>query len=538
MMKRISRILTREKETYRSRCRWLILFCCAALFSGCQPDLATIKRHCVAVDRLPNITPDYAGITIPPNIAPLNFSLRDSSAACVAEISSVNGPAVAVRGEKGAISIREAAWKRLLSENVGKLLRITVYSRDCRGAWRHYAPIENAIAAEPIDRYCTYRLLTFQYSYWSDLRECQRDLTSFNETAFLNTENCAQNYSPNNSLRCVNCHTPLNGDPSRFVLQLRSAAYGCETLIADADTVTTLLSRLGHAAWHPSGRFIAFSVYKVQQYFHAVGRQFIDVYDNNSGIVIYDVAARKIVPVPRLNKPGVLETWPAWSPDGGSLYFCSAPVPWSDYNKEPPDNFNKTKYSLLRIPYDIAHNKWGTVDTVLSTAQTGLSIALPRLSPDGKFCLFCMQPYGAYPYTQPGSDLYLMDVATKKYRKPPINSDYHESWHSWSKNSRWILFSSKRGAGMLTRLYISYIDSAGNARKPFILPQADPTFYDSFIKCYNVPELAIAPVRFSERQLLKAIQAQHTVTVAIPANGAVRSADTSANGPWSVGGRE
>ena len=91
---------------------------------------------------------------------------------------------------------------------------------------------------------------------------------------------------------------------------------------------------------------------------------------------------------------------------------------------------------------------------------------------------------------------------------------------------------------MLTRLYISYIDSAGNARKPFILPQADPAFYDSFVKCYNVPELAIAPVRFSERQLQKAIQARRTVTVPIPANGVDSSNATSSNGPWSVGGRE
>ena len=500
-------------NSYRS----IILFCCAALLCSCRPDLATIKRNCAVIDRLPVIKPDYAGITIPPNIAPLNFTLRDSCAACVAEIASINGSPITVWGGKGVIRIAAAPWRRLLAENAGKPLRVTIYARNSRGAWRRYATIEDTIAAEPVDRYCTYRLLSFQYNYSSDLRECQRDLTSFTETVLVNTQNYAWG--------CINCHMPMNNDPGRFVLQARSTAYGSETLIADGDAIVTLTSRLGYTSWHPGGRYIAFSVYKVQQYFHAVGRQFIDAYDNNSSIVIYDAAARKIVPVPQLNEAGMLETWPAWSADGRYLYFCSASVPWSDGAKEPPDNLNKVQYSLVRIAYDADRNDWGAVDTVLTPRETGLSIAQPKLSPDNRFCLFCMQNYGAYPHTQASSDLYLMDVATRQYRKLPINSEYNESWHSWSKNSRWILFSSKRGGGIFTRLYFCYVDSTGNAHKPFLLPQRDPAFYDSFIKCYNVPEFAVAPVRFSERQLLKAIRTRHKITVPIPSNDVAPSAD-------------
>jgi hypothetical protein len=120
-----------------------------------------------------------------------------------------------------------------------------------------------------------------------------------------------------------------------------------------------------------------------------------------------------------------------------------------------------------------------------------------------------------------------MDIATRQYRKLPINSEYNESWHSWSKNGRWILFSSKRGGGIFTRLYFSYVDSAGNAHKPFLLPQRNPEFYDSFVKCYNVPEFAISPVRFSERQLLKAIRTRHTVSVPIPQTTAGQAAEAS-----------
>ena len=174
---------------------------------------------------------------------------------------------------------------------------------------------------------------------------------------------------------------------------------------------------------------------------------------------------------------------------------------------------------LLRIEFDVPGH-WGEIDTVLTPRETGLSIAQPRISPDNRFCLFCMKTLGAYPHSQVSSDLYIMDLETRRYTKLPINSEYNESWHSWSKNGRWILFSSKRGGGIFTRLYFSYFDSREPPTNHFFLPQRDPAFYDSFIKCYNVPEFAVAPVRFSQRRLLKAIRTKNKIVVSIPDNTA------------------
>jgi len=520
----------------------IIVFFCVAIAGGCRPGLDGIKKKCSNAGHLPHIRPDYTAITIPPNIAPLNFSLKDSVRNAVAEITSVYGSPIVVRSTKGGMRINAASWKKLLMKNTGNPLYITVYARTKQGGWQRYETIKNGIAAEPIDRYCTYRLLNFQYRYWKDLRMCQRDLTSFAQTTFLNSLNYTKNNmrnvtrtdartsatrpSPENNteddpFRCVNCHLPVNNDPERFTLQLRSNAYGAETLIGDGDSITKVSSRFGQAAWHPGGRIIAFSVYDVKQCFHTARRQVIDVYDKTSRIVIYDIAERKIIPVPQFNRQNVLEGWPAWSPDGSYLYYCGAPVPWNDYSGDPPVHFNKTRYSLLRISYDPVSRSWGTVDTVLSTMETGLSIAQPRLSPDNRFCLFCMQNYGPYAYIDASSDLYLMDLATRRYRRLQINSEYNESWHSWSSDGRWILFSSRRDGGILTRLYICHIDSTGIEAKPFILPQRDPRFYDAFLKCYNVAELATAPVRFSERKLLRAIKETPAVSVPIPSKAEV-----------------
>ncbi|MBN2188675.1 MAG: PD40 domain-containing protein [Chitinispirillaceae bacterium] len=288
--------------------------------------------------------------------------------------------------------------------------------------------------------------------------------------------------------------------------------------------IHTVSSRLGYTAWHPSGRLIAFSVYNVEQFFHAVGRNILDQYDKNASIVMYNTAQNALDPVPALVDQRFLQTWPEWSPDGRWLYFCRAPVLWTDFTKSPPDNYDKVKYSLCRIFYNEADNSWGAVDTILSPGETGLSISQPRISPDGRFLLFCMHDRGIYPHTQKSSDLYMMDLGSRRTRRLDINSEYNESWHGWSSNGRWMLFSSKRGGGIFTRLYFSYVDSSGCAHKPFILPQEDPSFYESFIKCCNVPEFAVASVTFDQRDLLRAIRSRAKIQVPVSATGAVEPA--------------
>jgi hypothetical protein len=132
--------------------------------------------------------------------------------------------------------------------------------------------------------------------------------------------------------------------------------------------------------------------------------------------------------------------------------------------------------------------------------------------------------YGCFPIYQPGSDLYLMDLATRQYRKLAINSEFSESWHSWSSNSRWIAFSSKRGGGLFTQTYLSYVDNAGTVHKPFVVPQQDPTYYDSLLETYSVPELLKGPVTVSQSRLARAARAKPSATPEIPITGATPKA--------------
>jgi hypothetical protein len=188
---------------------------------------------------------------------------------------------------------------------------------------------------------------------------------------------------------------------------------------------------------------------------------------------------------------------------------CSSdlgPVLWPRKTDVPPVHFDQCRYDLVRIGYDVATDAWGQPETVLSAQQTGKSLVLPRVSPDGRSLMFCMCDYGYFPIFQPDSDLYLMDLATARYERMDCNSDWSESWHCWSSNSRWLAFTSKRGDGLFSRAYFSYIDEHGKASKPFVLPQRDPAFYDSYIKLYQMPELTRDPVPVTGEALARVIR--------------------------------
>jgi hypothetical protein len=158
----------------------------------------------------------------------------------------------------------------------------------------------------------------------------------------------------------------------------------------------------------------------------------------------------------------------------------------------------------MRIPYDCEKNAWGRLETVLSSKETKLSIAQPKISPDGRFLLCTMSEYGSFPVFHASADLYLLDLATGKWKKLELCSDRAEGYHSWSSDGRWIVFSSKRQDTQFTAPYFSRIDSAGNASKPFVLPQKNPNFYSTCLDVFNVPEFTTEPVRVSAQALARA----------------------------------
>ena len=477
--------------------------------TSCSPKAVEKYKE---VGRDPNLSPDYFGTVIPPNIAPLNFQILETGRAYFVTVRGDRGDPIHISSKTGQIRIPLPQWHALLDANRGGNVFFDVYVQGADRQWSRLRPVANKIAAEEIDGTLVFRFMKPLYNWWKDIGIYQRHLANYKVAAILHGRSFGSG--------CLNCHSFVGNDPQTMTIALRSATYGSHTLLAHNGVVDKIGAKWGYTAWHPSGAVAVYSLNKVTQFFHAGGMEVRDVVDLDSALVCYHVESRQGTSPKELADKDRLETYPAWSPDGKYLYFCSAPILWKDRNTVPPENYDKVRYDLRRIPYDVGTDQWGKAETVLSADQTGQSILLPRISPDGRFLLFCMCNYGCFPVYQPSSDLYLMDLATNQYRKLTINSAFSESWHSWSSNSRWIAFSSKRQDGLFTRTYFSYIASEGTAHKPFVLPQQDPTYYDSLLETYSVPELVTGPVTVSKARLAHAARAQPSVTPAIPITGA------------------
>ncbi len=442
-----------------------------------------------AAEKPPRVFPDYTGVVLPPNIAPLNFRVEEAGAAYAIEIHSTQGQTIRIRCGSSSVQIPPKSWSTLLRANAGQPLYVDISVKNPENGWRRFATITNQIAKEEIDSHLVYRLLKPLYNAYVHLGIYQRDLESFEQRPILENQKFGGD--------CLNCHTFLNRNPNTFALNIRTSNKLNPLLLVTSNQVTRVDKTMGYLSWHPSGRLLAFSANKLSFFTHTQGET-RDVFDAKSDLGIYRVDSNTVVFPPAIANPEWNETWPGWAADGRYLYYCrTAPLPIEKYRD--------VRYDLVRVSYDLDRDQWGEPEVLVSAQQTGLSACQPKPSPDGRFVLFCLCKWGNFPVYQSSSDLYVLDVATRQYRRLDINSDQAESWHSWSGNSRWIVFSSKRLDGLFARPFFSYVDEQGRFYKPFLLPQEDPGFYDAYLKTFNLPELVQGPVTVKEAALAQGI---------------------------------
>jgi Tol biopolymer transport system component len=452
------------------------------------------------------IYPDYTNLTIPPNIAPLNFTIDQDADGYFTKVYSKKGISININAKD--ILFRENKWKELLLENKGDTIFFQIFLKK-GNEWIKYPIIENYIASEPINNYLSYRLIEPAYDIYDKISIHQRDITTFDEKMLYH--NCL--VSTETRGQCINCHSFQNYNRTGK-MQMHFRGYFSGTLITkdkklekfNLKTDSTISGGV-YPAWHPTLDLIAYSVNLIGQTFHTKDIQKIEVHDKKSGLIIYNIEKNEVKKI--IDQPNVLETFPYWAPDGQTLYFASADyIPeFDDLAKDLSINYESIKYNLFKIPFDTQTLEFGEVDTVYNASAIGKSATFPRVSPNGKYLLFTMGDYGNFHIWHKSSDLYLMDIESGETRNlEEINSTEAESYHSWSSNGNWIVFSSRRQNGGYTRFYISYFNGKGNFHKPFVLPHKDPRFYQQFFKSFNVPEFLIKQVDYSPHDFLKAIK--------------------------------
>ncbi|MFH1156604.1 MAG: hypothetical protein V1793_22600 [Pseudomonadota bacterium] len=244
----------------------------------------------------------------------------------------------------------------------------------------------------------------------------------------------------------------------------------------DKEATFGLLSQIS-----PDGRYVISTVKDQAVQLPARGIAYSQLFFPIKGIlVVYDRQTRRFFPLKGADDPDFVQSNPVWSPDGGWIVFTRAPADKDPMNKkkylEPGLPF---RYDLYRIPFN--NGNGGIPAPLEGASRNGKSNFFPRYSPDGKWIVFCQAEN--YMLLQEDSLLYMLPALGGKAVRMQCNHEGNmNSWHSFSPNSRWLVFSSKIN-GPYTQLWLTHIDPDGTDSPAILLEK-----FISGNRAANIPE--------------------------------------------------
>ena len=460
------------------------------------------------VDKLPTMRPDYADVTIPCNIAPLNFAVVEvGSDKVVARFTMPDGESH-VFGSKQKLEFEAVEWKEMLAKSAGDKMQVEIWTSGNNG-WTAYKPFSIAVAKDSIDPYVSYRLIQPSYVGYEELRIEQRCLEDFSTRDIYNN----MSISTETKGQCINCHSYQNYKTDNMLFHIRKD-WGGTIIVRDGGkpmrvnlkTAETISAGV-YPAWHPILPIIAFSTNKTAQSFHTVYTDKVEVFDDSSDLILYDLDRNEVSNIQA--DPEEMEVFPTWSPDGRMLYYCSAHIRFGadggDAAQEAMERYTEVKYDIYRMSFDPTTHQFGERELVYAASADSMSATLPRISPDGRWLVFARAPYGCFHVWHHEADIWAVDLQTGTVGAVPgINSDASESYPTFSSNGRWLMTASRRDDGNYTRPYIAYFTQEGQCMKPFEMPQENPVFYTLTPFSFNRPEFMRQPVSFTVSDVVDA----------------------------------
>ena len=493
------------KTNIRSCCQ--ILAVAFLLLSSCvsHPDVPSESKK---TNSLPAIYPDYCDVTIPCNIAPLNFMLPEGEYDnCVARITTPDGKQQTY-GDGVKVLIPEDEWHTMLSASKGKSMKVEVWGEK-DGQWLAFNPFEIKVAEEPIDEYISYRLIEPTYVAWSYMSISQRNVSSFEENEIFNNEVTSIDRKKG---QCINCHSYQNYKTDNMLFHVR-LSNGATVIVNDGKVSKVNLKRdytisAGvYPSWHPKAKLVAFSTNTTRQAFHTQNHNKIEVYDEASDLILYYVEKDSVSVI--CADSTLLEVYPTWSPDGKYLYYCkTTPLPEEMKGKDIRTTFPKVQYNLYRRSFDVTTHIFGDEELVYDAVSQDKSATLPRISPDGRYLMFAEGRYGCFHSRHEEADIVciplrqdsaLVEKSSALDFSLANSKGYSESYPTWSSNGHWIMIASRRYDGNYSRVYFAYFKD-GKVSKAFLLPQADPVENTLRLKSYNRPEFMVEPVRTTVKE--------------------------------------
>lgn len=454
---------------------------------------ASCGRKCeeVSTNSALPIYPDYMGVTIPVNIAPLNFHYTSDGIRKARTVVSCKDAVHTFEGKEIVWDLGQ--WKDMLANAQGDSISFSSEIR-LKGGKKEILEWKVYVSEDKIDPYLSYRLIEPGYEVWHEVEIRERCIENFEERAISDWKNT------NNS--CMNCHihSQARADLSMFYVRGKNGGAflnrnGEVRKLSLNDK--SLISGTVYGEIHPSGRYGVFSTNIIIPGFHTQVNKRLEVYDTRSDLVIADFDRNELQVPEILARKDVLETFPVFSADGNSIYYCAAD------SMTLPRDIEKLRYSLMKVGFDKGTGRaCGNPEVVWNAAEHNGSVCHPKCSPDGKWIMYTVADYGTFPIWHSECQLEMMNLHTGEIvNMDLVNSDRSDTYHSWSSDSRWFVFASKRGDGKYGRPYFSHVDENGRVTKPFVLPQEDSWLYENSLRSFNIPDLSNGPVNFDAESI-------------------------------------
>lgn len=213
--------------------------------------------------------------------------------------------------------------------------------------------------------------------------------------------------------------------------------------------------------------------------------RFLQVFYPTRGVLAwYDRTTGERKALPGADDPRYVQTDGVWSPDGKWIVFARAeardPDPPGHTMPEAANDANEIqiRYRLYRVPFN--GGKGGKAEPITGAGDNGMSNNFPKVSPDGKWIVFVRCRNGQL--MRPDSELYIVPFAGGRARRMRCNTARMNSWHSFSPNGRWMVFSSK-SRSPYTQMFLTHIDAKGNDSPPIYVENATAAN-----RAVNIPE--------------------------------------------------
>ncbi len=440
------------------------------------------------------VYPDYGkDLVLPCNIAPLNFHINNNGTRrhrvhvtiCDSTGNALDAITIKTRGK---VKFPLRTWKK-----------ITALAAHHRGSLNvridTAAPFVWTISTDSIDPYIIYRSGPFDDNPGGRLQVYQRSTQDFEHKLLIDNA-----LTDNN---CMNCHAVGAGNAARMVVHIRGAHAGTLVIHADSALKITIPAaydfRLSYPAHNPVHPYIAFATTKIAPFGYVNPHRTQDlVADYGGRIVLYDTRRDRIFTAPTLSDPAYQYTFPTWSPDGRTLYFCRTAT--VNLDSLTPENEKETlaafRYDLYKIDFNPDTDTFGTPEIVYPVSRHHVSAAMPAVHPSGRYILVSALLMGSHASQNQG-DIYLIDTEKDTIRAlDELNSPDGEAAAGWSVDGNWVVYRSKMQNGSNSALYIAHFecDSAGgHFSTPFVLPERNSYYYNRNTRMQIFPVFSRTP---------------------------------------------